>query len=88
MKSYSALDGGEWLASRSGRFSPEKEPPVHHWLGGWVGPRAGLDSVARRKIPDPTGPAPSVVTALTELSRLVLSDALWKTVYKQNRILE
>jgi len=53
-----------------------------------VGPRAGLDSVARRKIPDPTGPAPSVVTALTELSRLVLSDALWKTVYKQNRILE
>jgi hypothetical protein len=24
----SALDGGEWLASRPGRFTPGKEPPV------------------------------------------------------------
>jgi hypothetical protein len=24
-----ALDGGEWLASRLGRFTPVKEPSVH-----------------------------------------------------------
>jgi hypothetical protein len=23
-----------------------------HWIGGWVGPRAALDAVAKRKIPD------------------------------------
>jgi hypothetical protein len=25
--------------------------PGTHWIGGWVGPRAGLDTMARRKIP-------------------------------------
>jgi hypothetical protein len=46
----SALDGGEWSASRPGRaLPPGKGPPVH-WIGGWVGPRAGLDAGARRKI--------------------------------------
>jgi len=23
-----------------------------HWIGGWVGPRAILDAVLKRKIPD------------------------------------
>jgi hypothetical protein len=47
----SALDGGEWSASRPGRFlSPGKDPlPSTHWLGGWVGSRAGLDAVVWRK---------------------------------------
>jgi hypothetical protein len=27
-----------------------KEPPGTHSIGGWVGPRAGLDAGARRKI--------------------------------------
>jgi hypothetical protein len=40
----SALVGGEWSASRPGRFTPGT-----HWIGGWVGPRTGLD-VERRKI--------------------------------------
>jgi hypothetical protein len=30
---------------------PGKEPPDNHWIGGWVGPRAGLDAVAKRKNP-------------------------------------
>jgi hypothetical protein len=42
----SALDGGEWSVSRLGRFTPGT-----HWIGGWVGPRAGLDAVAKRKFP-------------------------------------
>jgi hypothetical protein len=28
----------------------KKNPPVAHWIGGWVGPRTGLDKVERRKI--------------------------------------
>jgi hypothetical protein len=100
----STLDGGEWSASRPGRFTPREiapnypldrrpggpqsrsgrgsedknsqplpglEPPIiwpvaqrcinevtrllgtlhTHWIGGWVGPRAGLDAVVKRKNP-------------------------------------
>jgi hypothetical protein len=47
----SALDGGEWSASRPGRtLPPGKGPPGTHCTGGWVGPRAGLDAKTRRKI--------------------------------------
>jgi hypothetical protein len=47
----SALDGGEWSASRPGRaLPPVKGTPGTHWTGGWVGPRAGLDAETRRKI--------------------------------------
>jgi hypothetical protein len=49
-----ALDGGEWSASHPGRFIPwGGRTPRTHWIGGWVGPRAGLDAVAKRKIRDP-----------------------------------
>jgi hypothetical protein len=34
----SALDGGEWSASRPDRFTPGT-----HWGVGWVSPRLGLD---------------------------------------------
>jgi hypothetical protein len=47
----SDLDGGEWSASRPGRFTPREIAPVTHWIGGWVGPRAVLDAVMKRKIP-------------------------------------
>jgi hypothetical protein len=32
----SALDGGEWSASRTGRFTPRERAPGTHWMGGWV----------------------------------------------------
>jgi hypothetical protein len=41
----SALDRGEWSASRP--------LPCTHWIGGWMGPRAVLDAVMKRKIPSP-----------------------------------
>jgi hypothetical protein len=46
-----ALDGGEWSASRPGpgRFTPMESAPGIHWIGDWVGPRAGQDAVVRRK---------------------------------------
>jgi hypothetical protein len=29
----SALDGGEWSASRPGRFTPRERTPRTHWIG-------------------------------------------------------
>jgi hypothetical protein len=49
----SALDGGEWSASRPGRaLPPGKDPryPLYRCTGGWVGPRVGLDAEAGGKI--------------------------------------
>jgi hypothetical protein len=37
----------KWLVSLPGRFTPGT-----HWIGGWVGPRAGMHAV--EKILDPT----------------------------------
>jgi hypothetical protein len=45
----SALVGGEWSASRPGRFTPGERVPGTHWIGGCVGPRAGLGDVEKRK---------------------------------------
>jgi hypothetical protein len=35
--------------SWSGQFhTPAALPPGTHWIGGWVGPRTGLDEVEKR----------------------------------------
>jgi hypothetical protein len=52
----STLDGGEWSASRPGRFTPRKEPPV----GGWVGRRAGLRAVEKNLALPGIEPRPSL----------------------------
>jgi hypothetical protein len=48
--STSALVGGEWSASCSGRLTPWERAPSTHWIGGWVDPRAGLDDMEKRKL--------------------------------------
>jgi hypothetical protein len=61
----SALDGGERSASRPGRFTLKERAPGTHWIGGWVGPRAVLDVVVKRKIPSPhreSKPRTSIIT--------------------------
>jgi hypothetical protein len=45
----SVLVGGEWSASRPGRFTPGEISPTTHWIGNWVAPRSGLDDVEKRK---------------------------------------
>jgi hypothetical protein len=45
----SGLVGGEWPASRASRFTSGERAPGTHWIGGWVGLRAGLDDVEERK---------------------------------------
>jgi hypothetical protein len=44
-----ALVGGEWSASRLGRFTPGKRAPGTLCVGCWVDHRAGLDDVEKRK---------------------------------------
>jgi hypothetical protein len=44
----SALDEGEWLASRPAGFTPTGRAPGTHWIGGWVGPRAGMDALVKK----------------------------------------
>jgi hypothetical protein len=41
----SALYGGERSASRPGRLISGERVPGTHSIGGWVGPRAGLDAM-------------------------------------------
>jgi hypothetical protein len=41
----SAVDGGEWSPSCPGRFTPRERAAGIHWIGGWVGPTAILDTV-------------------------------------------
>jgi hypothetical protein len=45
-----ALAGGDLPASRSDRLSHGKRAPCTQWIGGWVGPRTGLDDMEKRKI--------------------------------------
>jgi hypothetical protein len=50
-----ALDGGERLALCTGCFIPGEITSSTHWIGGLVGPRAGLEVVSKRKISVPAG---------------------------------
>jgi hypothetical protein len=70
----SALDGDKWSATRPRCITPGERARGTHWIGGWVGPRAGLDAVGMRKYSFPcqeSNPRPfntSAVTVPTELS--------------------
>ena len=45
----SAQDGGEWPTSGPGRLNPGA-----HWVGVWVGPRAGLNLLENTRISCPS----------------------------------
>jgi hypothetical protein len=48
----SALEGGEWSASRPCRFTSRERSLGTHWTGGCVGPRSVLDAMVKREIPN------------------------------------
>jgi hypothetical protein len=50
LSSTSALDGGEWPASRPGRLTLEEIAFGTDYVGDKVGPRSGLDPVEKRKL--------------------------------------
>jgi hypothetical protein len=43
------LTAGEWSTSHPSSFTTREKAPGTHWIGGWVGPRAGLDDMDKRK---------------------------------------
>jgi hypothetical protein len=45
----SALLEGEWSDSRPSRLTPGERAPGIHWIGGWMGPRFGLDDMEENK---------------------------------------
>jgi Zn-finger nucleic acid-binding protein len=47
----SGLYGGEWSASRSSHFTSRERAPVTHCVGGWLDPRAVLDTVVKKNFP-------------------------------------
>jgi hypothetical protein len=60
-----SLEGGEELASPSGRYLPRERPGIH-CTGGWVGTRAGLDRCVKflphqDSIPGPSSPYPVAI---------------------------
>jgi hypothetical protein len=71
----SALVGGEWSASRPGRFTTRERAPATHWIGGWVDPRAGLDDVEKWKFLPPPG------LELRTLGGLARSQSLYRLRY-------
>jgi hypothetical protein len=83
--STSALDGAEWSASCPGRFiTPRETVPGTHWIGGWVGPRAVLDAVVKRKIPNPRRESntrtPIVQPVAQRYTDLAITDLTYKIV--------
>jgi hypothetical protein len=51
----SALDGGEWSASRTGRFTTGEIALGTYCTESCVGPTSGLDAAAKKVIPIPAG---------------------------------
>ena len=64
----SALVGVKWSTPRPGRFTPEKRPGTR-CVGGWVGPRAGLDGCEKSRPPTGIRSPESRVAIPTKLSR-------------------
>jgi hypothetical protein len=61
----SALVGGEWSASRLGRFNPGERDTGTHSIGDWMGHKTGLDNMEKRKflpLPSVVQPAASLYT--------------------------
>jgi len=45
----------EWSASCPGCFTPKERAPGTHCVQGWMGSRASMDTMAKKKIPTPAG---------------------------------
>jgi hypothetical protein len=75
----SALNEGEWSVSLLGSFIPRENIPGTYWIGDWVGPRAGLDAVEKRKILPLPGIEPSPPSLIPSLYRRSYPDS------KQNK---
>jgi hypothetical protein len=67
-------------------LSPKERAPSTHWIGGWVGPRAVLDAVVKRKIISPcreSNPRTPIVQLVAQRYTDWAIMALKNTVYRQ-----
>jgi hypothetical protein len=71
----SVLIAGEWSASRPGRFTLGDRAHGTHCIGGWAGPRAGLDDMKEWKFLPPPG------LELQPLGRPARSQSLYRLRY-------
>jgi hypothetical protein len=65
----SALDGGEWSASRLPRFTPRERTSGTHWIGGWAGPAVwtqGLEEKSSAPVGNRTPIVQSIVKHYTD----------------------
>ena len=75
----------KWVVNVTPRPSYPRESPGTHYIGGWVGPRAGLDGFEKSRLHRDSIPGPSSpwqVAILTELYRPTLT--LWRRNYFLN----
>ena len=68
----SALDGGAWPTPRPGHFIPGT-----HCIGGWVGPRTGLD-VCGKSRPHRDCPRTIQLVASRYTDYVILAQQHWK----------
>jgi hypothetical protein len=69
-----------WVVSVTPRqLYPRERAPGTHWIGGWVGPRAVLDAVVKRKIPSPRQESNSTAPIFQPVAQLAFSQktSIW-----------
>jgi hypothetical protein len=71
---FSVLAGGEWPASRPGRFTHGERAPNTHWIGGWV------NDLEKRKLFTLSG------LELRPLSRPARSQSLYRLRYPDSSV--
>jgi hypothetical protein len=75
-----------------GRFTPRERVPGTHWIGGWVGPRAGGEEKNSQHLPglEPKITQPVAQSYTTELSWLLTHpiNEYMKVKFKPNLICE
>jgi hypothetical protein len=76
----SAVVGGEWSASRPGRFTPGERAPDTLWIVGWMGPSTGLDHVEKIKF------LPKPGLELRPLGRPARNQSLYRVHYPDSHI--
>jgi hypothetical protein len=57
-----------------------KRAPGIHWIGGWVGPRAGAEPVMRRKIRRESNPVHTMCKFINFLNYFILSHQYQQTL--------
>jgi hypothetical protein len=71
------------------RFTPVERDAGTHWIGGWVDPTAGLETVSKRKTLSPCWDLnpdyPIVQTVVSRYTDWAIQAHAWDTLGRQTR---